>query len=80
MSRLSKLKTEVTMLKRATGVDAKGTPDNFTNLSAAVATGSSNDRTQEQIYGSYSYEELKWACGPNVQSWPLWAKQKFQVV
>jgi hypothetical protein len=79
MSRkLTALKRELGQLKRATGVDDKGTEDNFHELAIACNV-EPDDRSKEQIYKSYSFDELKFAFGKNTNNWPLWARQKFGV-
>lgn len=78
MSKLTALKTEVARLRRATGVDDKGTPDNFHELALAVHH-EPDERTEQEIYGCYSFNEFQWAFGKNVDKWPLWARTKFGV-
>lgn len=78
MSTLSEIKNRIAKLERAS--DPKGTPDNFTNLSAAVAAGSSNEHSEEETFAAYSFSELQWSFGRNTSQWPLWARQKFGVV
>jgi hypothetical protein len=79
MSRkLTALKRELGQLKRATGVDDKGTPDNFHELAIACNV-EPDDRCQQQIYKSYSEDEIVWAFGRDRRHWPEWLKAKFGV-
>jgi len=78
MSRkLTALKTEVARLRKAIGEDAKGTGDCFEDM--AVAVPEPNDRSEEESYACYSFQELKFAFGKDVDKWPLWARNKFGV-
>ena len=81
MSKLSKLKTEVAILKRATGVNDKGTEDSFNDIAVAVAEGEPGSRTEQEVYSCYTLDELiVVGFGKNPNNWPDWMRKKFGVV
>jgi hypothetical protein len=79
MSRkLTMLRSELNRLRKATNADDNGTDDCFDDASVAVPEPS--DRSEQEVYECYSYDELKFAFGRNISLWPMWARQKFGVV
>jgi len=78
MSRkLTMLRNELNRLRKATGADDEGTDDCFDDM--AVAVSEPNDRTEEETYSCYTFDEMKFAFGRNTNLWPLWARQNFGV-
>jgi hypothetical protein len=80
MSRkLTMLRSELNRLRKATNADDTGTDDNFDDMAVAVAAGEISERSEEETYSCYTFDELRFAFGRNVNQWPLWARQKFSV-
>ena len=79
MSKLSKLKTELATLKRATGVDAKGSPDSFEDSMVPEVEGVD----LEEFYGTAGMpdnkQEAVFCFGKDVNNWPKAVRQRFNV-
>lgn len=71
MRRLELLRKRVEKLERE--ANPSGTSDCFEDM--AVAVPEPNDRSEEESYACYSFQELKFAFGKDVNKWPLGKKQ-----